>query len=199
MTEQTAAHPKRATRLKGSASTVEATAPAAPVRAAATATPRASATPRATAAPRAAPAKRPVAVPIVIDRAPVDESQLTIHQGGIGALSATDVAVSQGGVGALRAQRLSVELGGVGAAMTDQLDLRQGLAYAVIARDARFEQAGVRTLIANRVHFGPNSGAGVVLAAHVDGDVRTLVDWRGALAFGAAAGVVIGLLRGRRR
>jgi hypothetical protein len=138
-------------------------------------------------------------VPIVIDQVPSDAGPLTIHQGGIGALSATDVAVSQGGIGALRAQRLSVELGGVGAALTDELDLRQGIAGAVIARDARFEQAGVRTLIANRVHFGPNSGAGVVLAAHVDGDVRTLFDWRGALAFGAAAGVVVSLLRKRRR
>jgi hypothetical protein len=39
----------------------------------------------------------------------------------------------------------------------------------------------------------------VVLAAHVEGDVRTLVDWRGALAFGAAAGVVMAIIRGRRR
>jgi hypothetical protein len=186
MTEQTAARPKRATHPKGSDGTAEATPPAPPVKAAATARPRTA-------------GRRPVGVPIVIDQAPIDESQLTIQQGGIGALSATDVAVSQGGVGALRAQRLSVELGGVGAAMTDQFDLRQGLAGAVIAREARFEQAGVRTLIANRVHFGPTSGAGVVLAAHVEGDVRTLVDWRGALAFGAAAGVVIGLIRGRRR
>ena len=80
-----------------------------------------------------------------------------------------------------------------------RVELRQGVAGAVIARDARFEQAGVRTLIANRVHFGPNSGAGVVLAAHVEGDVRTLFDWRGALAFGAAAGIVLGLFRNRRR
>jgi hypothetical protein len=139
-------------------------------------------------------------VPVmVVDPAAADETQLTIHQGGIGALSANDVVVSQGGIGAVRGQRLSVELGGVGAALTDQFELRQGVAGAVIARDARFEQAGVRTLIANRVHFGPNSGAGVVLAAHVEGDVRTLFDWRGALAFGAAAGIVLGLFRNRRR
>jgi hypothetical protein len=135
---------------------------------------------------------------VVLEQAHAEDGQLAIHQGGIGALNANDVAVSQGGVGALRAQRLTVEMGGVGAALTSELDLRQGLVGAVIARDARFEQAGVRTLIANRVHFGPNSGAGVVLAAHVDGDVRTLFDWRAALAFGAAAGAVISLFRIRR-
>ncbi len=155
-----------------------------------------------TAATQRTPATKPAtrrAAPVVVVGGPADDSRLAIHQGGIGALNAEDVAVSQGGVGALRAQRLTVEMGGVGAAMTNELDLRQGIAGAVIARDARFEQAGVRTLIANRVHFGPNSGAGVVLAAHVDGDVRTLFDWRGALAFGAAAGAVISLFRLRRR
>ena len=43
----------------------------------------------------------------------------------------------------------------------------------------------MRTLVANRVEFGPNSGAAVVIAARVEGDVRPLLDWRGALAFGA--------------
>ena len=57
----------------------------------------------------------------------------------------------------------------------------------------------MRNLIANRVQFGPNSGAGLVIAARVEGDVRTLFDWRGALAFGAAAGVVMAIFRGRRR
>jgi hypothetical protein len=160
---------------------------------------KAPAKPSRAATSPGATGRRPVAVPVVRDSYPTDDGSLTIQQGGIGALTATDVTISQGGVGALRAERLSVELGGVGAAMTNDLDVRQGYVGAVIARDARFEQAGVRNLIANRVHFGPNSGAGVVLAAHVEGDVRTLVDWRGALAFGAAAGVVMAIFRGRRR
>jgi hypothetical protein len=183
MTEEAAARPKRAART---------TTPAT----------KAAAKPAAiSAAPKAKPpaAKRAVAVPVIADRLPADESRLTIQQGGVGTLTATDVAITQGGVGAVRTKRLSVELGGVGAAMTDQLDVRQGIVGAVIARDAHFEQAGVRNLIANRVHFGPNSGAGVVLAARVDGDVRTLLDWRGAIAFGVAAGVVMALFRGRRR
>ena len=163
--------------------------------------PRTSTSPTAEAAAGApgAEVRRPVAVPVRAEAAASADGRLTLQQGGIGALTATDVAVTQGGIGAVRADRLSVELGGVGAAMTDQLDVRQGLVGAVIARDARFEQAGVRTLIANRVQFGPNSGAGMVIAARVDGDVTTLFDWRGALAFGAAAGLVMAIIRGRRR
>jgi len=37
----------------------------------------------------------------------------------------------------------------------------------------------------------------VLIARRVDGNVRTLLDWRGALAFGAAFGVVSSILRGR--
>jgi hypothetical protein len=125
--------------------------------------------------------------------------QLTIEQGGLGAVTAGEVSVTQGGIGAARAQSVSVELGGIGAAMTNQLTVRQGLVGAVIARDASFEQAGVRSLVANHVAFGPNSGAAVVIAARVEGDVRPLFDWRAALAFGLAAGAIGALLRGRRR
>jgi hypothetical protein len=177
MTDEAGARPKRAAR------------PATPTGATIHAEPKA----------RPPAPKRPVAVPVVVDAPTAEDSRLTILQGGVGRLTAADVSITQGGIGAVRADRVSVELGGVGAAMTDQLDVHQGVVGAVIARDAAFEQAGVRTLIANRVHFGPNSGAGVVFAARVDGDVRTLLDWRGAIAFGAAAGVVMALLRGRRR
>jgi hypothetical protein len=38
-----------------------------------------------------------------------------------------------------------------------------------------------------------------LVARKVAGDVRVLLDWRGALAFGAAAGLVIALLRRGRR
>jgi hypothetical protein len=36
-----------------------------------------------------------------------------------------------------------------------------------------------------------------LIARRVTGDVRVLLDWRGALAFGAIAGLVVGLLRRR--
>jgi hypothetical protein len=38
-----------------------------------------------------------------------------------------------------------------------------------------------------------------LIARRVAGDVRVVFDWRGALAFGAAAGVVIAFLTRRRR
>jgi hypothetical protein len=38
----------------------------------------------------------------------------------------------------------------------------------------------------------------VLLARHVEGDVRVLIDWRGALVIGAIAGLLGALLRRRR-
>ena len=62
----------------------------------------------------------------------------------------------------------------------------------------RIEQAIVRTVIANEVRVERTTGVLVLIARRVDGDVRTLLDWRGALALGAAIGVVSAILRRRR-
>jgi hypothetical protein len=106
--------------------------------------------------------------------------------------------VSVGAIGLARAEKVSVELGAIGAAMGREIRLSQGAAQAVIAGNARFEQAFVRSVMAGRVEMGRGSAAGIVIAGRVDGDVRTLVDWRGALAFGAAVGLAWALLRRRR-
>ena len=52
-------------------------------------------------------------------------------------------------------------------------------------------------MITGRATFGRNAGVLVLIAGRVEGPVRTLLDWRGALALGAAMGVVVGLLRRR--
>ena len=63
------------------------------------------------------------------------------------------------------------------------------------ARDVHLEQGGARNIIANRVTMGRQSGAFLILARSVEGDVRSLFDWRGALAFAAAFAVVTAFLR----
>ena len=107
--------------------------------------------------------------------------------------------MTQGGVGAARADRVSVELGGIGAALSGELSITQGAAGSLIARDVRIEQSVVRTMIANHVHIERTTGVFFLLARRVDGNVRTLLDWRGALAFGAAFGLVTSVFRRRRR
>jgi hypothetical protein len=67
----------------------------------------------------------------------------------------------------------------------------------MVAREATFEQGILGTLVAERVTVRQPSLVGLLLANRVEGDVRTLLDWRGALAAGAAIGLVVGLLRRR--
>jgi hypothetical protein len=129
----------------------------------------------------------------------VEADAVEVHQGAIGRVDATDVRVNQGAIGLARADRVSVLMGGVGAAMGREVSVSQGGAGSILTQSATIDQAIVRTLVAQEVEFRKPSAVLVLIAQRVSGDVRVLLDWRAALAFGAAFGVVAGLLgRGRR-
>jgi hypothetical protein len=123
---------------------------------------------------------------------------IDISQGGIGRATADDIAISTGGIGFARGDRVSVEMGAIGGAIAGEVRITQGAAGTILARDVRIEQAGIRTIIANHVHVERTTGVLFLIARRVDGDVRALLDWRGALAFGAAFGIVASLFRRRR-
>jgi len=125
--------------------------------------------------------------------------RVDLRVGGISRLEADDVFVQYGGVALGRAATLSVEWGAVGAAAAGELRVQQGLARGVIAREATVDQGIVRTLIAQRVTVTRPSAALLVLAARVDGEVRALLDWRGALALGLGLGLAGALGRLLRR
>lgn len=124
-------------------------------------------------------------------------SSIDIWQGGIAQAKATDIAVSQGGIAIARGERVSVEMGGVGLMVAREARLSQGGAQTVLARDVHVEQGIVGTVVANHVTVDRPSLVGLVLARNVHGEVRAILDWRGALAFGAVAGLLLGLLRRR--
>ena len=143
-------------------------------------------------------AEKVEAASVVVDRGgigAVNADAVEVHRGGIGRLTAKDVTVTQGGVGAARADHLTIDMGGIGAAIVGRLELTRGAARSILAREAHLEQSFAQTVVANHVSLERGSNAIIVLARRVDGDVRALLDWRGALAFGAALGVVIGLVR----
>ena len=134
------------------------------------------------------------------DGAWIQADAVEVHQGAIGRVDATEVAVTQGAIGAARADRVSVEMGALGAALGREISVSRGAAGTVIAQHARVEQSLVRTLIAQDVTIHRPSAVIFLLAQRVTGEVKVLLDWRGALAFGAAFGLLAGLLgRGRKR
>ena len=123
-----------------------------------------------------------------------------VRQGGIGQASATDVALSQGAIGYARGDRVSLEMGAIGAAIGDDVRVTQAMAQLVAARgDVTVDQSLVSTLIGYRVAIRQPSAVLLLIAGRVDGSVRPLLDWRGGLAAGVAAGIVLGLFRVGRR
>ncbi len=212
MTDRTTDEPiPKVTRAR--AVTVGAADPATP-------RPRASRTTTATAEARTAgganealPASPPVSdVPATIDPDTVLADVVTVREGGIGTAraraievqggaigtaEATDIAVSQGAIGIARGGKVSVEMGALGIAIADQARVSQGAAQAIIAREATFEQGVLGTVVAGRLTVRQPSFVGIILAGRVDGEVRTLLDWRGALAVGAVISLVVGVLRRR--
>jgi large exoprotein involved in heme utilization and adhesion len=127
----------------------------------------------------------------------VEATEVNVRQGGISRLVAKDVAVSQGGIAIARADRVSVEMGGVAIALAGEARVSQSFVRALFARDARIQQGGAWNVLAGRVTFERSSFAGVVIARRVEGNVKTLLDWRGALALGGVIGVVLAVVRRR--
>jgi hypothetical protein len=123
---------------------------------------------------------------------------ITISMGGIGRAQADDIAVRMGGIGVARGDRVSVELGGVGLAIGNSVSVTQGFARSVLAREVSISQGAARSIVAQNVSIEGEAGTFLLLARRVDGNVRTVLDWRGALVAGAALGVVMGLLARRR-
>ena len=124
---------------------------------------------------------------------------IEVRQGSIGRAEAETVSVVQGAIGGVRGAQVSVELGAIGGAVAGEVRIDQGAAGTIIAREVVVEQSAVRTLIARDVVINRPSAAVVMIARRVSGDVRVLLDWRSALAFGAAFGLLAGLVRRRNR
>jgi len=139
--------------------------------------------------------------PIVTSRTAIGAAMtgaLDLSQGAIGRVDAQDVAISKAAVGMARGEKVSVEMGAVGAVFGDEIRVTQAGVGNALGRSVTLEQAVVRTVIAQDVVVRRPSAVGFLIARRVEGEVRALLDWRAALALGAAFGVIVGLLRRRR-
>ena len=127
----------------------------------------------------------------------VEATNVDVRLGGITRVDAKDVAVNLGGIAIARADRISAEMSGVGLAVSGEARVNQSFVRTMFARDVTIDQGAVWNLAAARVTFRRQGFAGVVIARQVDGDVRTLMDWRGALALGVVVGLLAAVFRRR--
>jgi len=127
----------------------------------------------------------------------VTATSVEVHQGGIARAQADDINVRMGGVALARADRVSVEMGGIALSLAREAHVTQGVARTILAQDVRVDQGLVGTAFAGKVTFEQPSGVFLLIAGKTEGPVKALLDWRGALAFGAIFGLLLGLLRRR--
>jgi hypothetical protein len=125
--------------------------------------------------------------------------RVDVRRAAVGRVDAGEVMVSIGAVGAARPDSVSVDRGALGAAMATDVQVSRGYARSILARQVQIDRGAARMIVAADVRV-ERTAVLILLARRVSGDVRVLLDWRGALAFGAVAGVIGGLIaRSRRR
>jgi len=135
-----------------------------------------------------------VAPSLVEDGAPIEADHVSVTMGAVGRVDSERLEVQRGAVGGVRADSVDVHLGVLGGALAGRASIRQSIVRGLAAREVGIEQSFVRTLVALEVRIERASFVGLLVARRVTGDVRVLLDWRGALAFGAAFGLVAGLV-----
>jgi hypothetical protein len=132
------------------------------------------------------------------DGALADAERVELRLSAVGMVDAGDVQFAQGALGAARADSVSVDQGAVGAALADRVEVSRGYARSILARQVQLDRAAARVVVAADVK-AERTAVMLLVARRVSGDVRVLLDWRGAVAFGAVAGLVFGALRRGKR
>lgn len=155
----------------------------------------------APAAPPVITALEPAADAAVLATADEDDTSfegesVELRLSAVGMVDAGDVSFAQGALGAVRADNVTVDKGAVGAALADHVEISRGYAGSIVARQVQLDRAAARIIVAADVK-AERSAVMFLVARRVAGDVRVLLDWRGAVAFGAIAGLIMGLLRRR--
>ena len=147
----------------------------------------------------AAKARSTSAVPAIDeDGASISAESVALRLSAVGRVDSGQLEVQQGAVGAVRADRVAVDQGAIGAAMANHVEVSRGYARSILSRQAQLDRSAARIVIAADVR-ADRSAVMFLVARKVEGNVRVLFDWRGALAFGAVAGVIFAVLSRARR
>jgi hypothetical protein len=149
-----------------------------------------------TVPPIAEPSRPPVAAPVVIEpgaRGALAAEHISMQRSAVARVNTHELRVEQGAVAAAQADQVTIDRGALGAAMADRVELSRGYARSILARQVQLDRSAARIVIAADVSAS-QSAAMLLVARKVDGNIKVLFDWRGALAFGAVAGVVFALL-----
>jgi hypothetical protein len=135
---------------------------------------------------------------VIEDGTSLAADRVGMYRSAVGRIEAGAVEIQQGAVGAARVEHLSADRSAVGAVMAGNVEVSRGYVRSILARQVQLDRGAARVVIAADVR-AHQSAVMFLVARRVSGEMRVLLDWRGALAFGAAAGVVFAFLTRLRR
>jgi len=107
-------------------------------------------------------------------------------------VQADKAAITKGGALVVVAGEAHVSMGGSWLTVARELNFDRGGSQWLIAGDARIQQGGAGIVVARQVNAA-DTRVGVLLAGSVNGDVQAVLDTEGAVRFGAAFGLVLGI------
>ena len=134
----------------------------------------------------------------------VTAQTVRIHQGGANTVTGDTVELRQGGAIQITGREIELHQAIAFAMRGDRVHLSDSNAGVVAANDVSLNHSRAALIAGNELDTSESSCL-VLLAREVHGDVETVLDTRGAMLAGIAAGVATGalllvsaLLRGRR-
>jgi len=107
----------------------------------------------------------------------VTAAEISAQESALGLVSAQDVELTNSAAGAIRAENVNVQ-GQAGFVMAESVNLGNTYAGVILGDQVRGEQIETLFLFSN----------------HVEGDVQTVVDTRGALIAGIVGGLLTGII-----
>jgi hypothetical protein len=123
----------------------------------------------------------------------VEGESVSITKGGARRVVGSEVTMSQSGAASIQAEKVEMHLSAAVAVRGEEVSLDEGGAGIVIADTVRGNQSRSGVVIADHAEMQGGSSV-ILLAREVNGDVETMVDTRGALLAGLAAGAAMGTI-----
>lgn len=120
----------------------------------------------------------------------VEAEVVHIQQGGANRINASSVDMHQGGAFLIQSEELNIHQGVSVVSNSGKAVLESSSAGALLADTVNATNSRLGIAISNRAQL-ENSSPVILLAREVEGDVKPILDTRGALLAGLVSGVVV--------
>jgi hypothetical protein len=125
----------------------------------------------------------------------IEGGHIELQQVGALTIDGEKIDVSQGAAAVIKGGELSLNQSVSVVSFSDNISMNSSFSTVSIAKDTiDVEKSAVGIMISKDI-TARNTSSLITIAKNVEGNVNTLLDWRSALALGAALGGVLGLVR----